>query len=242
MLLHDVMRASIGACNMPRKIGVAFSGGIDSTILACICNSMRYDTVLLTVGFEGSHDVLYSRKVARTLDMPHHTHVIQRGEFADTERMIRDKLTHKKPLSWYENGIAFYFVSRLAKRHGLGAVATANGIDELYCGYDVYRRIYEQGKDAIISAIRDKLNNELDMLQAISGVCDNITLYQPFLGQDFIDYSFTVPLHGKVRGTDDYTRKHAVRHAAEQMGIPYDVCYKRKKALQYGTKIHRNMT
>ena len=42
-------------------------------------------------------------------------------------------------LSWNENSIAFYYVSKLAKSLGISTVVTANGIDELFCGYNSYR-------------------------------------------------------------------------------------------------------
>ena len=40
------------------KIGIAFSGGIDSTLLAMICKNMNIDTTLLTVGFPDSKSAI----------------------------------------------------------------------------------------------------------------------------------------------------------------------------------------
>ena len=237
--MYDAMRQALCACDVKYSVGVAFSGGVDSAALARLCHMCDCDITLLTVGFDNSHDVEYSKKVSSILKLPHHIHVIQRDEFDHIRSIIHDKIG-KKSLSWHENCIAFYFVSKLAKKYNLNAIITANGVDELYCGYDVYRRIYDRGTDAILSVMHDKISNEVAMLHIISKIC-NITMHHPFLSQDFIDYSFTIPLYDKIRGTDDYTRKHAIRAAAEQMGLPHDVCYKRKKALQYGTRIHHHM-
>jgi len=43
------------------KIGIAFSGGIDSTLLAMISKNMNIDTTLLSVGFPDSNDIEFSK-------------------------------------------------------------------------------------------------------------------------------------------------------------------------------------
>ena len=59
--------------NIPRKkIGIAFSGGVDSTLIAKLCHQMNYDVVLLTIGFADSHDIIFSKQVNDILKMPHH--------------------------------------------------------------------------------------------------------------------------------------------------------------------------
>lgn len=237
--MYDILQRAVHACNVSGRVGVAFSGGVDSTMLAHLCNTMKHDVTLLTVGFDNSHDVWYSREVSCVLGLPHYTHIIQKNEFYSVYDIINDKIDEKS-LSWRENCTAFYFVHKLAEKYNLNTIITANGIDELYCGYDVYRRIYDKGVDVILSVMSDKIKNEIAMLNTISKIC-NITIHNPFLGRNFIDYSLTVPLYEKVRGSDDYIRKHIVRTAAEQMGLPHKICYKRKKSLQYGTRIHHNI-
>ena len=227
---------------MPPRVGVAFSGGVDSSLVAAVCRDIHDEVTLLTVGFEGSHDLEHAARAADTLNLPHRVHVIGQGEFEDTARSVCSRLD-TDIISWQENCIAFHFISRLAANLGLDAVVTANGIDELFCGYDSYRRIYHHGPDAINSMIRQKTYNELSMMRAVGDVAaDNgVSMAQPLLSPDFIEYSWTVPLDEKIRGSDDLLRKHAIRRAAHETGLPDDISYKRKKALQYGTRIHRSL-
>ena len=42
-----------------KKIGIAFSGGVDSSLLAKLCTDLNYDVILLTIGFQNSHDILF---------------------------------------------------------------------------------------------------------------------------------------------------------------------------------------
>ena len=64
-------------------------------------------------------------------------------------------------------------------------------------------------------------------------------LVQPFLSAEFAERARAVPLAMKVRGPDDWLRKHAVRECARLCGVPPDICGRRKKALQYGSGIHK---
>jgi asparagine synthase (glutamine-hydrolysing) len=51
--LHEQMIQSIKNSTNSKKIGIAFSGGVDSSVLAKICSTSGYEIVLLTIGFEG---------------------------------------------------------------------------------------------------------------------------------------------------------------------------------------------
>ena len=221
------------------RVGVAFSGGVDSSLLAKVC-SEHAGVTLLTVGFEPSHDMEYSALAAPRLRLPHHTRAIPDEELGRAYRIVDGAIPPGRPLSWHENCIAFHFVAGLAAGLGLERVVAANGIDELFCGYDSYRRIYDSGEEAINEMMRQKTANEIQMAGVMRGVAgrQGVLIEQPLLGGSFVEFSGMVPLHEKITGSGDYLRKHAVRRAAALAGLPPDICLKRKKALQYGTRIH----
>src|SRR3989344_8986265 len=47
------------------KIGIAFSGGIDSTLLAFICFKLKKDFILYNTGITGSSDVEWASKISK---------------------------------------------------------------------------------------------------------------------------------------------------------------------------------
>ena len=234
-------RERIGEC-LEGRVGVAFSGGVDSSLLARIC-SQHAGVELLTVGMHSSHDLAYSAEVAGRLRLPHHIRTISDEEVERAYRTTCSIIPEGRPLSWYENGMAFGWLAEMAAGLGLDVMVTANGIDELFCGYDSYRRIYDSGEAAIAEMIAQKTANELDMMSVIGQMAGRrgVRMRQPLLEYTFVDFSKTIPLREKIRGSDDHTRKHAVRRAAALAGLPADVCLKRKKALQYGTRIHSRL-
>jgi len=46
-------------------------------------------------------------------------------------------------------------------------------------------------------------------------------------------------LSEKIHDSEDLYRKHIIRKLASQINVPEISCTKRKKALQYGSKIHK---
>ena len=240
--LLEGMKDAIAKTVPHGKIGVAFSGGVDSTLLSKVCMDMGYDVTLLTVGFSGSHDILFARQVNEQARLPHHVLEIDPETFPRVLARIRD-IVKIDNLSWIENCTAFYYVSRLARSHGLDCVVTANGIDELFCGYNAYTKAIEYGEDRIMDVMDSKIDNELKMMEVVDLVASEygVTFLQPLLTPKFISIAKSVPISEKIRGPDDMYRKHAIREMARSTGVPEISCAKKKKALQYGSRIHKRV-
>jgi asparagine synthase (glutamine-hydrolysing) len=85
--------------------------------------------------------------------------------------------------------------------------------------------------------------NELKMMEAVNSIASEfgVKILQPLLSKDFIDFAKTIPLSEKIHDSDDLYRKHIIRKLASEVGVPELSCTKRKKALQYGTKIHKSL-
>jgi len=238
-LLENIQN-SISETVKEKKIGIAFSGGVDSTLISKICSDMNYNITLLTIGFAESHDILFAKEVNEQLNYPHHVLEIDSETFPIISLKIQQTIKTEN-LSWNENCIAFHYVSKLAKSLDLDTVITANGIDELFCGYNAYREAFSEGESKIHEVMISKLDNELKMMKAVNLVASEfgVKIIQPLLSSNFIEYAKTIPLSEKIRDSEDLYRKHIIRNLASQINVPEIACTKRKKALQYGSKIHK---
>ena len=129
----------------------------------------------------------------------------------------------------------------MARELNLDTVITANGIDELFCGYNAYRDAFSGGESQIIEVMNTKLENELKMMKAVNLISSefNVKILQPLLSFKFIEYAKSIPLSQKIHDSEDLYRKHIIRKLASDVGVPEISCTKRKKALQYGSKIHK---
>ena len=241
-VLFEKIKTAISQTVIEKKIGIAFSGGVDSTMISKVCKDMDYDITLLTIGFAESHDILFAKEVNEQLNYPHHILEIDPQDFPKIPSSINEKIKTDN-LSWNENCIAFHYVSKLAQSLGITTVVTANGIDELFCGYNAYREAYSGGESKIQEVMEAKLDNELKMMKAVNLIASEfgVQILQPLLTPDFINYAKTVPITEKITDSEDLYRKHIIRKLAKQVGVPKVSCNKRKKALQYGSKIHKTL-
>jgi len=197
--LLDEMQNAVKETISDKKIGVAFSGGVDSTLLAKLVKDMGYDIHLLTIGFQDSHDINFAKEVNQLLNLPHSISEIDPEKFKEVSQKINQTIKSDN-LSWNENSIAFYYVAELAQKNGLKTVVTANGIDELFCGYNSYREAIEEGEDEVVKMMNDKLKNEKEMMVAINAVTAEfgVTMIQPFLLPNFIEYAKKIPVSEKI--------------------------------------------
>lgn len=239
--LYDVMVQSLEGVKESKTIGISFSGGVDSSLLAKIAKDLGYDIMLLTMGFEDSHDVEFSKTMAKTLGLRHEIELISEETFSDIARKISDTINVDN-LSWNENCIAFYYVAKLAKKRNISKVITANGIDELFCGYNSYRDFIPEGEEVVVGLMKEKLDNEIRMMKAVNQVASEfgVLIVQPFLSEKFIEFAKTIPLEHKIKDKDDLMRKHIIRKLALSIGVPEESALKQKKAMQYGSLIHKN--
>jgi asparagine synthase (glutamine-hydrolysing) len=223
------------------RLAVAFSGGVDSTLLAKACSDLGKGVVLITIGFLGSHDIDFSKRIAVSLGLPHRTITIDQEGFRATLTRVR-KITGCDNTSHIENCVAYHYVALAAREEGLRLVLSANGCDELFCGYNSYRMVYDKGSDALGKLVEEKIANERLLADEISAVAKEfeIVVRQPFLDSSFVSFAKTVPFDLKITGSQDMLRKHILRQVAIELGVPKESAMKPKKALQYGTLIHKN--
>jgi len=202
--IHNAVKESI----TEKKIGIAFSGGVDSTLVSKICKDLEFDVTLLTIGFPDSHDIAFAKDVNEILNFTHEISKIDHDSFNEIASKINKKINTDN-LSWNENCIAFYYVAKLANSLGIKNVVTANGIDELFCGYNAYREAIEEGEDKVIELMNSKLDNEQKMMQAVNDVTSEfgVRIIQPLLSKNFIEYAKSIPVSEKITGKDDLMRK-----------------------------------
>jgi asparagine synthase (glutamine-hydrolysing) len=235
--LYDAVSETISEIH---RVAVAFSGGLDSSILARICHDLSKQVTLVTIGFSGSHDIEFSKRIASKMGMQHKVYEIDYSDFEESMQRIR-QATRCDNTSHVENCIAYFYICRLAKQNQLNVVLSANGCDELFCGYDGYRGVYHGGEAEISRLMDKKLANEFTLMEEIEIVTAQlgVQVRQPFLSPGFIQFAKTIPLDQKIKGPNDMTRKHILRWTALAIGVPEESAMKPKKALQYGSSIHK---
>lgn len=207
---------------------IAFSGGLDSAILAALSDSPLY-----SIGLKDSYDLQNSKKVAQLLDKK--LTAIEASE-ADVAAAIPEvqKLVGNGQLD-IEIGIPFYFLlKRTPKEHCL---ILGQGADELFGGYKRYEAMV--GTPELEAALEKDAAEVMQILERRElriAAHFNTTMHFPYLDQQVVEFANSLPAHEKVAAAG---RKLVLRGAGKLLGLPEEVYSQPKKAIQYGTGISK---
>ena len=130
MLVVDLKTALVDAVtetvSQESSLAVAFSGGIDSSLLAQLCNDVGIKVTLLTVGFPGSPDIEFSKVIATRLGLPHKLLELKKEDLHNKQRYVPQKLGCRN-ISHIENCIAFFYLGKLIEFDGTEKIFTNPG-------------------------------------------------------------------------------------------------------------------
>ncbi len=241
-LLGGVLQKAIAEGLAP-KTGIAFSGGVDSSLISAMAQKDMEDINLYSVGFEESHDLQHAQYAAELLglDGSLHAKVITRKEI---EKDIPDVIRSVKssdPMA-VEIGLPLFIAAREAHDDGMKIMLSGQGADELFAGYQRYIRISEMGylADETKKDVKNLVEIGIDRDRAVA-YANSIELRTPYLDRNVIEVGLQIAPELKIHKKDgSYMRKYILRRVAENI-IPHELAWMEKKAMQYGTGVHREL-
>ena len=225
-----------------KRVGIAFSGGLDSTLLAKICKDLGKEVTLLTIGFPKASDIEYAKKVSKELNLPLLIKTLNIENLEDDLKELLSILDISTPLE-LELCLAYLYIFRLASENNIETVLTVSlGIDTTFCGFDAYKKILkERGEEGLQKAMEEKIDTIAEDHERYVklGKHFGIELICPFYDKEFLDFSLKIPISMKIKGPNDNIRKHIIRKMALDIGVPRIAALRPKKSLQYSARIHQ---
>ena len=222
-------------------VAVAFSGGIDSALVA----AGHPNAPLYVVGFEGCHDITAAREAAAAMGRLDDLRVIEL-----THTMLRRTVTEVAAATGRTNAmdvsiaIPLWIAAERAAADGFEALAVGQGADELFGGY---AKVVDPAEDPRVDAgtVRGAVRETIESLpeQLARDVpairAAGVDVAAPFLQDRVVDASLRLPGDLLV---DNGTRKVALRRFADDTNaVPQSVWTAEKKAIQYGTYVSREL-
>ena len=120
-------------------VGAMLSGGLDSSVIVAAMRRFTGAEIhTFSVGFEedGFHEFDYSRQVSRLFGTRGHEYVLRPEDFI---RFLPRLVTEFADPVADPAAVPLYFISRVAREHGIKVVLSGEGSDELFAGYPSYR-------------------------------------------------------------------------------------------------------
>lgn len=223
------------------EVGILFSGGIDSTIIAKITSDFGINVILYSVGHENSPDLKFAKKTAKSMNLPLKT---KKVDIDDVRNYLIPVLNAIEEFNIMKIGVGMpaYIAAEIAHQDGLKVMLSGQGADELFGGYNRYLKFYdEKGELAREDLKEDILNLYHVNLQRDDAVtmANSIELRVPYLDLDIINTAMNIPMKYKINGKDDNLRKCILREIGAELGVPEEIVKRPKKAAQYGSGIHK---
>lgn len=218
------------------RIAISFSGGLDSTVIAAIARR-HAEVDLFTAGVSGSEDLEYAERAARELGLPLHKIVIDEGRALSAYDRVHSIL----PMDFLklEILIPVYHVAEAASKSGHQAILFGSAAEELFVGYERYYQYRDEGKD-VDSILREEFRTlpQRD-LAWVKKVCREFGVEArfPLYNRDLAERMFAVPIEERM--DDRELKKGMLREAGKVLGAPSEVLKRRKRAMQYGSGIHK---
>jgi asparagine synthase (glutamine-hydrolysing) len=221
------------------RVGVAFSGGLDSAILTKLIEETGVKTSLLTVYAEHSHDSSYAKEVANLFGLEHIA--------IEVDESVKGRLAMFKELLSTENlmdlsiALILNLVAEKAASCGIEDVVVGQGADELFGGYQKYLNILTSRGEMSVEQV---LKKDFDALMSYGVSRDETSIamfanpLMPFINKKVAESAFSLPTKYKI-DSDSSTRKVVLRQLAKKLGLSEKVYSHSKKAMQYSSGVQR---
>ncbi len=234
-LLHGSVKACVGTTG---RVGVLFSGGLDSSVIACVARSLGFDTHLYSSAFIDDRRLSHVEEVAEKLDLDLHVRLVREEE---TVQALRHAVWAAESADVLQVSVALPLDAAIgvAAEEGETVLLSGSGADELFGGYSRYPKILGRlGEEALSEAMfRDVLRlSEADTLRdGALGESNRVQLNAPFLNLRLVEYALSLPVGFKVRNPFDTLRKHILRDTADGLDVPIEAVHSPKKAAQFSS-------
>ena len=224
-----------------KKAAVAFSGGLDSSLIAMLARICGIEVQLITVGLEDQRELHHARTASKAVELPLH---LQTYTQEDVEQTLPKVLWLIEEPDVTKVGVAIplYWTAEIASKLGFHILLAGQGADELFGGYQRYLRDYAAGDEVVRDSMyHDVTTSHEKNFQRDNQACSfhKVELRLPFADQNVVNFSLGLPTHLKIESPEDHLRKRILRLTAQNLGVSAFIVNRRKKAVQYATGVSK---
>jgi asparagine synthase (glutamine-hydrolysing) len=231
--ISQAVSRSIEGANI---IGIPFSGGLDSSLIAHLVKIDKEDLkiTLYTVGTPDSHDLLNAEEASRALDLKWKKIEIKSEDITKAiPKLAKIIGTNHPVIISFE--LPLYFALANMKEE---LILSGQGADELFGGYARYLKMENEDlKEVMENDVKELMENGIKMELKLARHFEKI-LKIPYLDEEVVRVAKMIPIEKKVGKGQ---RKIILREAALHLGLPEKIANTEKKAVQYSSGIIKEL-
>jgi len=240
-IVKDLEHIFIGIINQVpknKRIGVLFSGGIDSTLISYLLKKLGYIFTCYTVAFtnsslETSKDLVSAKKIAKSLDFKLRVIELKINQIPKYIKKITSLIKNPDVVK-VGVALAVYPAMLQAQKDKVELIFSGIGSEEIFAGYERHS-ISKNIKQECLNGLKCLYSRDLqrDFTLAKS---TKLQIMAPFLDKELIKYSLRIPAKYKIVKEQ---KKVILRKAAISLGLKKEFAERKKLAAQYGSKMDK---
>jgi len=219
-----------------KKVGLLFSGGVDSSVIALILKKLNVDFTCYTTAFEDdemqeAEDLVYARKAANALGLR-----LRVVKVKDVEKYIEKIIDVIEDCDVIKVGVGLpvYLGCREAKKDGCKVIFSGLGSEEIFGGYERHRKASDVNKECVnglLGIYERDITRDVKISEFFG-----LELKVPFLDKELVEYSLRIPGIYKINKNGV---KMILRESALKLGLVEEIALRKKRAAQYGSNFHK---
>jgi len=209
---------------------IAFSGGLDSSILAQIKKESDLNAITIVAKDFLASDLQYSQIVAKHIDIPLELKYVNIDEMLSAVENTIKILKNFNDIE-IRNSIVSYLYLNALKEKSVTKVITGDGADEIFAGYNF-----------LIKKDHSELKGELKRLKEIMHFTSQkianelgISVQMPFIDESIIKFVETLPVNLLVNQNDGIKFGKWILRKAFENDLPSSVIWREKTPMQDGS-------
>ena len=209
---------------------IALSGGLDSSILAsCIKNKKTVALGMVAKDFP-SPDLLPAQLVAKSCGLQLDMITVPVDDLLYAAQDVIKILQVFNPIE-IRNNIVVYLTMKSAKESGFSSIMTGDGADELFAGYNFFKRLSGQELEKDLARIWNVMHFPSRSISQSIGV----TLHTPFLDGAMSEYAKSIPVDLKIHDENGTKYGKWILRKAFENSLPGSIVWREKSAMQDGS-------
>ena len=208
---------------------ISLSGGLDSSILACLLDKKNINAICIISKESPGNDLTFSQIIAKKFSIPINIKMIDIDELLSA---VNETIKILKVFNDIEirNAVVMYLSLLAVKKNGFSSVITGDGADELFAGYNFWLKMNNNEVQNDLKRIRKIMHFPTQEIGKKLG----IKVESPFLSEKVMDFAKSLPLDYKINMQKGKKYGKWILRKTFEKKIPNSIVWRKKSAMQDG--------